>query len=142
MNIINDIFQNGSIWALVGTLLYVFSEFEPALKAHVRNEHAKSLLDCANRIVPSIMKIQEASPTDRKNEALAELNEFASKRNIPLEQQVARHIIEKAITDFVNNGGKIPEITNTIKSNVQKTQDDVNNGVKQAEDSAKDGSND
>lgn len=114
MNIINDIFHNGSLWALVLTIIYIYNEVEPVLKSHLRNNHEKSLLASANRIVPSVAKVADASPSDRENEMISELFEFASKRHIPINIDLAKSFITKAKSDYINNGGKMPKTVNNL----------------------------
>lgn len=128
MQIINDLFQNGSLWTLIGTILYVYKGIEPVLKSNLRNNHEKSLLACSDRIIPAIAKVTDASPSDRKIEAISELNEFASKRHIPLSQKSAESYINKAVSDFKRNGGKLPDPKN-IKNSINNSINEVTKRV-------------
>lgn len=105
MYFINDLFHNGSLWALIATIIYIYKQSEPLLKSHVRNNHEKSLLACSNRIVALVAPIADASPIDRKKLAINDLNEFAAQRKIPLTDKTARSFLSKAKADFINNGG-------------------------------------
>ena len=129
MYILNHIFnwiQSGAFVALVGVIGYIFQQTRPMIKSHVRNNHERSLMNCANRLVPALAKIAQATPADRKSEAISELCVFASKNHIKINPDEAKHFIEKAIEDYKSNGGSVKKTIAKVIDDTDSNSDNVN----------------
>lgn len=110
MDIIKELWNDGSLWALIGFLAYIYKiDIRPLLKSHLRNSHEKSLLACADRAVASVAKVADASPSDREQEMLSLIFTFADKHKIPINRDVAKQFLNLALSRFKQNGGKFKQ---------------------------------
>lgn len=125
MYIVNDIFHNGSVWALVIALIYIFNALKPLIKSHLRNNHELSLFRCACRAVASVAQVAEASPSDRENEAISLIFRFANSHNIPIDMNLAKALFNQAKVHFKANGGQVKKpLQVSVQSDGSVKEDD------------------
>lgn len=114
MKIVNYLIQDGPFWVIVGALIAFYKSIDPLITSHLRNNHEKSLHASADRAIPIVAKLVDASPTDRMNYGIQLIIEFATNRHIPINHKLAKSFYGKALSDFLANGGKFAQPKQTV----------------------------
>lgn len=122
-NHIMSIIANGGLWTIIIAVLTYLPKINKIIEAHLkakkataRNAHELSLMRAADRITPSVMKVAQASPSDRLNEALSELTQYANSRDIYIDSALAKHVINNAIAKYNKSNGLISDAVKSVTS--------------------------